>query len=764
LLLAFALRTIGLDQLRLSGDSSWSVYIALRDLQALTYTTAVDSHPPLYYYLLHFWVLVAGKTELSIRLLSVITGLLTVALVYKLGQKLFGPGGGLLAGALAAISPFLVYFDRMPRMYSLLAFQTALALYFLFRLMERPRGYQQGLYLLTILAALYTHYAALLLSASGFLALLLCRRVRGRGTWSWLAGHAAVLALFSPWLLYALGPSIRATAQEYATTGLPPPPNLVLLLERFWVALNLGNMGDSGQARFLALVFALLGGLGLGLLATQRRRLPDPRTWALVLTIAFPLAVVAVAYQVAGYVAFTRFLLFATPAYLVLLAGLLLAWRRWPWLVVAVPVSFTVAAMAYTLAGTFYVERHLADPGSIMVTERLRPLAGPQDAVIFQAQWHIGYFLVHYGEGTPAVYAMRELTPGQMSRLLREHPKVWLAMYNARKRDPAYPLEEWLDSHAYKADEVWEGRTRLALYSAQGDSALRPAKASFGGQIELEAAGVSPQRVRPGQVLQLSLRWRAQRDIGQKYVVFVHLVDEAGRGCRGRDSEPLDGLRPTETWRAGEVVLDRRGLLVRPGTPPGHYYLEVGLYQRGDWTKRLLLDNGGGDRVRLGPIEVVGALPPVPYQGSLRQLGRGVELLGYQVGPVPGGEAVRSVSTVDGPVSLYLPFAAQAGEQVQIKTYWKAARPPTEGYLLGLHLVDGTSTVWGKASAGPLGGACPTFRWKEGEVVADVRSLHLSPDTPAGTHVLQAILYSPGGQPLGDPVSFGSLRVGRPGD
>ncbi|MDP2937207.1 MAG: glycosyltransferase family 39 protein, partial [Dehalococcoidia bacterium] len=135
--LAFALRVVGLPDLQLSGDAAWSVYLALKDLPALTLATAMDSHPPLFYYVLHAWMAASGLTELAVRFLSAVFGLLTVTLTYKLGQRLLGPWGGLIAGLLAAVSPFLVYFDRMPRMYSLLALLAALAIYLVLRLLDR---------------------------------------------------------------------------------------------------------------------------------------------------------------------------------------------------------------------------------------------------------------------------------------------------------------------------------------------------------------------------------------------------------------------------------------------------------------------------------------------------------------------------------------------------------------------------------------------------------------------------------------------------
>jgi hypothetical protein len=62
------------------------------------------------------------------------------------------------------------------------------------------------------------------------------------------------------------------------------------------------------------------------------------------------------------------------------------------------------------------------------------------------------------------------------------------------------------------------------------------------------------------------------------YKVFAHLLDEAGALVAQRDSEPVEGSRPTSTWDPGEEVLDRHGILIPDGLAPGEYRLVVGMY------------------------------------------------------------------------------------------------------------------------------------------------------------------------------------------
>src|SRR5437870_125710 len=90
LLLAAALRIYTLGDKAVWWDEAWSIWTAQQSFAQTTEITARDVHPPLYQWLLHGWVRVAGITEFAVRYLSMLWGLLTVATVYPLTLRLTG--------------------------------------------------------------------------------------------------------------------------------------------------------------------------------------------------------------------------------------------------------------------------------------------------------------------------------------------------------------------------------------------------------------------------------------------------------------------------------------------------------------------------------------------------------------------------------------------------------------------------------------------------------------------------------------------------
>ncbi|MBL7184210.1 MAG: glycosyltransferase family 39 protein [Anaerolineae bacterium] len=139
LLTAFSLRLYRLDHQEIWGDEAHSAYVASLPLLSAV-SPRTETNPPLYHLLLYFWVRLAGSSVFALRFLSLVLGVLTVPLVYRLARLAFGELVGLLAALLCAISPFQVYYSQEARMYALATFATALSMFLLARIVSGERG------------------------------------------------------------------------------------------------------------------------------------------------------------------------------------------------------------------------------------------------------------------------------------------------------------------------------------------------------------------------------------------------------------------------------------------------------------------------------------------------------------------------------------------------------------------------------------------------------------------------------------------------
>lgn len=225
LLGAFAYRVYRLGAESLWYDETVSLYLARLDLAALTQHTAGDIHPPFYYYLLHSWGLAAGWSEFSAAFLSVLFGILLIALVYRAARDWSTSATSILqagfrnmpliAALLVAISPYNLWYSQEVRMYTLGAFLGLASVYFLVRMLSRQTPGWRDLVFYSIISALgmYTlYYFAFLMVFENLAALVwFVQKFRSRdqgrkfGVWEsglgiWIASQVATLVLFSPWL------------------------------------------------------------------------------------------------------------------------------------------------------------------------------------------------------------------------------------------------------------------------------------------------------------------------------------------------------------------------------------------------------------------------------------------------------------------------------------------------------------------------------------------------------------------------------------
>jgi hypothetical protein len=137
-------------------------------------------------------------------------------------------------------------------------------------------------------------------------------------------------------------------------------------------------------------------------------------------------------------------------------------------------------------------------------------------------------------------------------RALHDARRVWLVTWYG-PGDPGNWYESDLRREWATVSEVWADGLRLVLLARPPQlDHWTPAAAGF-GPIRLAAYS----RQQQDGTLFVELLWRAESDLDQDYVTFVHLLDPAGNLLAQQDRAPLAGYRPTSTWLPGEGVVDR---------------------------------------------------------------------------------------------------------------------------------------------------------------------------------------------------------------
>ena len=759
--LALGLRFYRLDAQSLWNDEGTSVALAQRSLATIARDASHDIHPPLYYFLLHYWVRLAGTSEGGVRSLSALMGAGAVIATYFLGKRRFGQGVAWVAGWLVALSPYHIYYSQEARMYigvtlggllSMLAYDGLLGA---LAGSGRQRGWWALGYLLLTCATVYMHYFAFTLVLAQGLGLLVwtARETRSRrregapwrkaipwqalGLWSTLL--ALVFALYIPWL-YLSWPTLRSWPSVSA------PFTLSALLARLLPLFPLGITVHASTAN--TAIGALWVALALWALVSPRLIKPN----ALHISGLWQSALYWLTPVFAIYLASLRrpmynpkFLLLASPGFYLLVAAGVEALaqttgrfvrKRWAPPLVGACCALALGASVIPSLKNLYFNPAFArdDYRGIVATINASALA--DDAILINAPSQIetvGY----YYHGPLPMYPLplqrppdRAQTEQALAEIAARHGRIWAILWATNESDPEGIIIHWLNGHCYPVFDRWYGNLRLALYSvAPASGEEQPVGAVFGGQIRLRGFALLTPSPASGEILQLRLTWEALQPIERRYKVFIHIVDARGRIVGQHDSEPVGGTRLTTLWQVGEVIEDPYGVLVVPGTPPGEHTLRVGLYGLEDGRRLEVTSGGSGlpDAVDLATLTVRRAAQPPAVEsldmdvaddaswGALRLLGHSLYPLGERHNPerrlTPGG----------------------VGE---LLLFWRKEREGEAPVVWRLTLLDRKGRAAWEQRLEIVEGTYPLAAWEVGEIVRDIHPIGLPANLTAGIYRL----------------------------
>jgi len=160
-----------------------------------------ESAPPLYYALAWPWTQVTGTGEVGLRSVSALAGVATVPVAFALGAQLSGRRAGIVAAALVAVNPMLVWYSQEARGYALFVLLTALSLLYFLRALDQGRRRDFIAWGIASALALATHYFAAFPIAAEAIWLL---RRRGRAAVPGLGIVAGAGLLLAPLAIHQM--------------------------------------------------------------------------------------------------------------------------------------------------------------------------------------------------------------------------------------------------------------------------------------------------------------------------------------------------------------------------------------------------------------------------------------------------------------------------------------------------------------------------------------------------------------------------------
>jgi mannosyltransferase len=488
LILAAGLRSIGLGK-PLYIDEIVTIRVAAEPLASMAgVMRQIDASPALYPVLLHAWMSVS-HSDVWVRLLSAICGVLAVAVVGAIAARAFGWRAGLAATAIMALAPAHIHYSQYVRSYSLFTLLAACHVWLLLAWFDRSARRAPRLTWVAILvvsvALYYTHYLSLLLFAAEGLAALLLSAGRWRQLIAWGGAVALAGALFLPGV-----PLLTENMKwdRLRNDERPERPAAVTLVPNLVAELSVGQqiLGfDDPTVRRLTLgaAAAVFPALWLtGLVSGVRTRAQT--TLALTVVAWLPLAF----YLVAGRrLVAVRFFLPFMSGYVALLALGWVSLNRGLRVLAGVALVLVCCVPLWRYYTEFtwsYDHRRVA--------EALAARAQPGDVLLFVHPYEAFFYRWYLGDRLPMrglVFTALEDQPGyvikppllefeparaRVERAATEFSRLWVVGQSRRSfaSDPAEQtrLLAWMDtrfSAREDLDAVTGGDPEIRLYTAR---------------------------------------------------------------------------------------------------------------------------------------------------------------------------------------------------------------------------------------------------------------------------------------------------------
>jgi uncharacterized membrane protein len=215
-------------------DETFNLIEGQQSIHQLLTSGRLDQ-PPAYFIPFHYWEQAFGTSEVSTRSFSALAGIISIIIVYLIGQELFNKPIGLLSAFLIAISEFQIQYSQYAHFYSYFEMMSLLSILFFILALKSKKIIHFALYTIASILMLYSHtFGVFIIAAQDLFFILQLKRYRGFIV-PWLICQALVLLAYLPYfLILTLGQgsvagAVVATNGTILSTSLSEPLRSVYL-------------------------------------------------------------------------------------------------------------------------------------------------------------------------------------------------------------------------------------------------------------------------------------------------------------------------------------------------------------------------------------------------------------------------------------------------------------------------------------------------------------------------------------------------------
>lgn len=578
-----------------------------------------DPHPPVYWVMLKLWMMIAGESEVAIRLLTVFFGIIFVALTFALARKLFSPSAGVAASTFAALSSYLIWNSQDARMYIPAATLGLAGMVCLVHLISPARrsatpfpvkrgraGVGVAYFVFTTLSC-YTHLGASFLLPVHAIIIAYSFITDRKQSILAIIFFAAICLAFLPFALNVWNNSgVSPIGNRYA-------PTLDQILHTATLVLWTNYAPFSIAQQWFVVVF--VGAIFLiGVTFSRRSKLRRLLTASYYLV---PLIIIVIFSQ-RSPLFFPKMLVFMSPALMIGVgAGIAVLWRwRRP-----LGIVIGIALIALQLYGVSYLWRPgLQKEDWRNVARYIQAHQSANDLIIVHVAHYRLPFIYYFGDkqNVIAPFGSRLSSQEEIESQLKDVSKydsVWLVQSGEEIADPNRVLQNWIATRYPLATEQFPFSVSVRRFTTQPSLKVMPPAAKkldsmFGDSIRLLGYEIDSTKLKatdnwfhpPSNWIHVTLYWSVTATLKDEFALQVTADDEAGKVWGGKldRAGSLRSFYPMRSWQPNQIMREEVDLNLNPETPKGEYKIVVRLIA----PDGSALNVGGNDYLILTRVEI----------------------------------------------------------------------------------------------------------------------------------------------------------------
>jgi hypothetical protein len=722
-----------------------------------------DTHPPLYYLLIHLSRAGFGESDLAYRFPSVLAGLLLIPILYQLARRIDDENVALVAALLAAVNPLQIWYAQEARMYTLVTLLAAIATWALWRALTGQHLFRWlALYLLFSGLAFYTHYTTLFVMGAQavFWVWVLWRKGHRR----LLVGFAALGVLIVLPLLPMIIPRLFTGAE--ANYSYVPP---WIMLQDVVHGFGLGLTVDFSRLGIKLLDVASLLILLAGLVRVQKSGRHEllGRVFLLTYLLAAVLGLSLGSLIKPMYMG-ARHIMIGSPAFLLLLARGLFSLGSWGdknaslrrWRLAPLLGALALAVGPVISLGNLYHDPWYAKDDIRALIRHVEQRAGDSDLLLYNNAIHLPIHW-HYQQRQDLAATALPVYPHPagpdteeaLRELSTQFERIWfIGDLPGDGRDDSGVVRNWIGSHLVAGESYSaHGRNlevRVTAFSAA--PRLTEQLPPDGIPLDVEEDGLPTLRglrlgfEQPAAVptLWIDLYWQGGKPPSPDWQLRFALQGPDGNYWLDYSQSFWD--ETASSWPQESLVRLAYGVPVPAGSPPGDYQLLMSIW-----------DKVGGQT-----IADWRTLTPVALADSSKwPLDAKISLSTHSAIRFANGLNLLGLSWVTNEV--------KPGHPLPLSLYWSAELPPVD-VRYQLDLVGPGDKILRTQEAVPGADWLTPDTWPLETLVREDTGLYFPPDTPPGRYQLRWSVSdangSVGGRPAWRPwnsqyVTLGSVTV-----